>query len=280
MIDKDFKNFISESLKEDIKDGDHTSLSIIHKNSQSNANLLIKDEGIIAGIELAIMIFKEVDPDLAIKIFKKDGEKVKNGDVAFSVKGSSMSILKSERLVLNCMQHMSSIATKTNYLNSLIKNKKTKLLDTRKTIPLNRKLQKWAVRIGGGNNHRMGLYDMIMIKDNHIDIAKGIENAISLSQDYLYKKDKKLKIIVEARNLNEVKEIIKIGGVDRILLDNFNFENTKKAVELVRGKYKLESSGNITVKTIEKYADCGVDYISVGNLTTAINTFDLSLKII
>ena len=217
MIDKDFKNFISESLKEDIKDGDHTSLSIINKNSQGRANLLIKDKGIIAGIELAIMIFKEVDPDLVIEVFKKDGERVINGDIALSIKGNSISILKSERLVLNCMQHMSSIATKTNYLNSLIKNKKTKLLDTRKTIPLNRKLQKSAV---------------------------------------------------------------KIGGVNRILLDNFNFKNTKKAVELVRGKYKLESSGNITVKTIEKYADCGVDYISVGNLTTAINTFDLSLKII
>ena len=280
MTDKDFEKFITDSLSEDVGDGDHTSLSSIPIQATNRAHLLVKDEGIIAGIELAKMIFRKVDSNLKVETFLKDGDKVKFGDIAFIVEGNSISILTAERLVLNCMQHMSAIATKTTYLNSLISDTDCKLLDTRKTTPLNRKLEKWAVKIGGGLNHRFGLYDMIMIKDNHIDFAGGIPQAIQKTKSYLVESKKNLEIIVEARSLVEVNEILKEGGVKRILLDNFDYETTKKAVVIIGEKCQTESSGGITEKTILEYAKCGVDFISVGALTHSILNFDLSLKAI
>ena len=280
MTDKDFEKFITDSLSEDVGDGDHTSLSSIPKQATNRAHLLVKDEGIIAGIELAKMIFRKVDSNLKVETFLKDGDKVKFGDIAFIVEGNSISILTAERLALNCMQHMSAIATKTTYLNSLISDTDCKLLDTRKTTPLNRKLEKWAVKIGGGVNHRFGLYDMIMIKDNHIDFAGGIPQAIQKTKSYLVESKKNLEIIVEARSLVEVNEILKEGGVKRILLDNFDYETTKKAVVIIGEKCQTESSGGITEKTILEYAKCGVDFISVGALTHSILNFDLSLKAI
>ena len=280
MTDKYFEKFITDSLSEDVGDGDHTSLSSIPKQATNRAHLLVKDEGIIAGIELAKMIFRKVDSNLKVETFLKDGDKVKFGDIAFIVEGNSISILTAERLVLNCMQHMSAIATKTTYLNSLISDTDCKLLDTRKTTPLNRKLEKWAVKIGGGVNHRFGLYDMIMIKDNHIDFAGGIPQAIQKTKSYLVESKKNLEIIVEARSLVEVNEILKEGGVKRILLDNFDYETTKKAVVIIGEKCQTESSGGITEKTILEYAKCGVDFVSVGALTHSILNFDLSLKAI
>jgi nicotinate-nucleotide pyrophosphorylase (carboxylating) len=280
MTDKDFEKFITDSLSEDVGDGDHSSLASIPKLSTNRAHLLVKDEGIIAGIELAKMIFRKVDNNLKVETFLKDGDKVKFGDIAFIVTGNSISILTAERLALNCMQHMSAIATKTTYLNSLISDTNCKLLDTRKTTPLNRKIEKWAVNIGGGVNHRFGLYDMIMIKDNHIDFAGGITAAIQKTKQYLKENNKNLEIIVEARGLEEVYEILKEGGVKRILLDNFDYETTKKAVEIIGNKCQTESSGGITEVTISEYAKCGVDFISVGALTHSVLNFDLSLKAI
>jgi len=280
MIEKDLNNFIKNALIEDVGDGDHSSLASIPKDATSKAHLLVKDNGIIAGIELAQMIFKEVDKTLTIEQFLQDGDKVKFGDIAFIVKGNSISILTAERLVLNCMQHMSAIATKTAYLNSLISDTKCKLLDTRKTTPLNRTIEKWAVKIGGGVNHRFGLYDMIMIKDNHIDFAGGIAKAIQKTKKYLSDNNKDLEIIVEARNLDEVNQILNEGGIQRILLDNFDYKTTKKAVAIIGDKCKTESSGGITEDTIAEYAKCGVDFISVGALTHSVLNFDLSLKAI
>ena len=280
MIVKDLKKFIQNALIEDIGDGDHTSLACIPSNATSQAHLLVKDNGIIAGIELAKMIFKEVDSSLKIEQLLKDGDKVKFGDIAFIAKGNSISILTGERLALNCMQHMSAIATKTAYLNTLIAETNCKLLDTRKTTPLNRTIEKWAVRIGAGENHRFGLYDMIMIKDNHIDFAGGITSVIQKTKQYLKENNKNLEIIVEARGLEEVNEILKEGGVKRILLDNFDYETTKKAVEIIGNKCQTESSGGITEVTISEYAKCGVDFISVGALTHSVLNFDLSLKAI
>ena len=280
MTDKDFEKFITDSLSEDVGDGDHTSLASIPIDATNRAHLLIKDTGIIAGIELAKMIFRKVDSTLKVEIFLKDGDKVKYGDIAFLVEGNSISILTAERLVLNCMQHMSAIATKTTYLNSLISDTNCKLLDTRKTTPLNRKLEKWAVKIGGGVNHRFGLYDMIMIKDNHIDFAGGITKAIQKTKKYLFQHNKNLEIIVEARSLEEVKEILNEGGIKRILLDNFNYKTTKEAVKIIGKKCQTESSGGITEETISEYAKCGVDFISVGALTHSVLNFDLSLKAI
>ncbi|MDG2060164.1 MAG: carboxylating nicotinate-nucleotide diphosphorylase [Flavobacteriales bacterium] len=280
MRDKDFEKFITNSLAEDLGDGDHSSLASIPTDATNKAHLLVKDEGIIAGVELARMIFKKVDSSLKIKTILTDGDIVKVGDIAFIVEGNSISILTAERLVLNCMQHMSAIATKTNYLNSLISNTKTKLLDTRKTTPLNRKLEKWAVKIGGGVNHRFGLFDMIMIKDNHIDFAGGITTAIQKTKQYLAENNKNLDIIVEARNIDEVNEILKTTGVKRILLDNFDYETTKKAVEIIGNTCQTESSGGITEETIAEYAKCGVDFISAGALTHSVINFDLSLKAI
>ncbi len=280
MIDIELEKFIKESLKEDIKDGDHTTLACIDKNTTNSAELIAKDNGVIAGIELALLIFNEVDKKLDIKTKYNDGDAVRNGDVIMTITGNSHSILTAERLVLNCMQKMSAIASKTRHICNLISETNAKVLDTRKTTPLNRKIQKWAVKIGGGENHRNGLYDMIMIKDNHIDFSKGITNAIKKTKDYVEKKNKTLDIIVETRNINEVKEVIKEGGIRRILLDNFNYTDTRKAVKIIGNKFETESSGGIDESNILEYAKCGVDYISLGSLTHTIKNFDLSLKAI
>lgn len=269
---------IKLAFDEDIKDGDHSSLSCIPNNKMGKAQLIVKDQGIIAGIELAEWIFESIDPTLFMEIKVKDGDKVKKGDIAFSVKGRSISILTAERLVLNCMQRMSAIATKTKDYMELVKGTKTTILDTRKTTPGIRILEKWAVKIGGGDNHRFGLYDMIMLKDNHIDYAGGITKAIDKAKKYLKEKNLNLKIEVEARDLNEVKEIMTTKGVHRIMLDNFTPKDTIKAVKLINGKFETESSGGITSSTIRTYAECGVDFISVGALTHSIYNMDLSLK--
>ena len=279
MFKQELRKFIKNALIEDLGDGDHSSLGSIPHDSISKAQLIIKDEGIIAGIELAEMIFKEVDNTLKINKKITDGEKVNNDDIAFTVEGNCISILSAERLVLNCMQHMSAIATKTNYLNSLISHTKCRLLDTRKTTPLNRIIEKWAVKIGGGINHRYGLYDMIMIKDNHIDFAGGVTQAIRKTKHYIEQIGKNLDIIVEARNINEVNQILK-EDVKRILLDNFDYIETKKAVAIIGNKCETESSGGITEKNIAKYANCGINFISVGALTHSLPNFDLSLKAI
>ncbi len=276
----ELKKFITNALKEDVGDGDHTSLASIPKGAKSKAQLLVKDNGIIAGIKLGKMIFNQVDSSLKIKQNLNDGDRVKFGDIAFVVEGNSISILTAERLVLNCMQHMSAIASKTAYLNSLISRTNCKLLDTRKTTPLNRTIEKWAVKIGGGENHRFGLFDMIMIKDNHIDFAGGIPEAILKTKKYLKEKNKNLEIIVEARSIDEVNQILTEGGIKRILLDNFDYETTKEAVAIIAGRCQTESSGGITEKTISEYAKCGVDFISVGALTHTVLNFDLSLKAI
>ena len=269
---------IKLAFDEDIKDGDHSSLSCIPNNKMGKAQLIVKDQGIIAGIELAEWIFESIDPSLFMEIKMKDGDKVKKGDIAFTVKGYSISILTAERLVLNCMQRMSAIATKTRDYVKLVKGTKTTILDTRKTTPGIRILEKWAVKIGGGDNHRFGLYDMIMLKDNHIDYAGGITKAIDKAKKYLKEKNLNLKIEVEARDLNEVKEIMTTIGVHRIMLDNFTPKDTIEAVKLINGKFETESSGGITSSTIRTYAECGVDFISVGALTHSIYNMDLSLK--
>ena len=274
----DLNKFIDNALKEDVGDGDHTSLATIPSNSKGKAQLLVKEDGIIAGVSLAKMIFKRVDKNLTVKTVINDGTPIKNGDIVFFVEGHAQSILKAERLVLNCMQRMSGIATKTNRLVTLCKGTKTKVIDTRKTTPLLRSFEKWAVIIGGGNNHRFGLYDMILIKDNHVDYAGGIKQAMDAANNYLKKKRKKLKIEVEARNIEEVKEVIKTGGIHRIMLDNFTPVQLKEALVLLNGKYETEASGGITEENIRQYAECGVDYISVGALTHSVKSLDLSLK--
>ena len=269
---------IQNGIREDIGSGDYSSLACIPEKANGKAKLLVKDKGIIAGVAFAKMIFENVDPTLQVETFIKDGAKVKQGDIVFHVFGSSQSILKAERLVLNSMQRMSAIATKTNQYVQLLENTKTKILDTRKTTPGFRACEKWAVKIGGGENHRFALYDMIMLKDNHNDFAGGITQAITKTKEYLKFHNLDLKIIVEARNLYEIQEILKNEGVFRILIDNFNFEDTKKAVALIGDKCLTESSGNINEKTIRSYADCGVDYISSGALTHSVYNMDLSLK--
>lgn len=269
---------IQNAIREDVGDGDHSSLACIPANAQGKAKLLVKDEGIIAGVEFAKMVFHYVDANMQVETFINDGEKVKYGDVVFHVTGASQSILKAERLVLNSMQRMSAIATKTRKYVDLLEGTNTKVLDTRKTTPGFRACEKWAVKIGGGENHRFALYDMIMLKDNHNDFAGGITNAINKTKEYLKANNKDLKIIVEARNLNEIKEILQNDGVYRILIDNFNFDDTKKAVELIGNQCLTESSGNINEKTIRQYAECGVNYISSGALTHSVYNMDLSLK--
>ncbi|AEM69090.1 nicotinate-nucleotide pyrophosphorylase [Allomuricauda ruestringensis DSM 13258] len=269
---------IANAVREDVGDGDHSSLACIPASAQGKAKLLVKDEGTLAGVEFAKKVFNYVDPDLTMEILLEDGAAVKYGDIAFYVAGSSQNILKAERLVLNAMQRMSAIATKTQDFVSILDGTETKILDTRKTTPGIRALEKWAVKIGGGENHRFALYDMIMLKDNHIDFAGGITKAIQKTQDYLKEKEKKLKIIVEARNLDEVDEILKSDGAYRILLDNFDYEQTREAVKRIGGKCLTESSGGITEDTIRKYAECGVDYISSGALTHSVYNMDLSLK--
>ena len=271
---------ISNAIREDVGDGDHSSLACIPASAQGKAKLLVKDEGIIAGVEFAKMIFHYVDKDMKVKTFINDGERVKYGDVVFHVSGSSQSILKAERLVLNSMQRMSAIATKTKMFVDLLEGTKTKILDTRKTTPGIRAIEKLAVKIGGGENHRFALYDMIMLKDNHNDFAGGIPQAIAKTKQYLIDNNKDLKIIVEARNLDEVQQILDSGGVYRILLDNFDYETTKKAVVMIGNQCLTESSGNINEKTIRHYAECGVNYISSGALTHSVYNLDLSLKAI
>lgn len=276
----ELKILIANAIREDVGDGDHSSLACIPISAQGKAKLLVKDEGIIAGVEFAKMIFHYVDPDLIIETFIADGSPVKFGDVVFHVSGSSQSILKAERMVLNSMQRMSAIATKTNSYVKLLEGTQTKILDTRKTTPGFRVAEKWAVKLGGGENHRFALYDMVMLKDNHIDFAGGITLAIAKTKAYLKENNRDLKIIVEARNMDEVKEIVGCGGVYRILLDNFDYEMTREAVAFIGDKFLTESSGNINEETLRKYAECGVNYISSGALTHSIYNMDLSLKAI
>ncbi|CAL2108615.1 putative nicotinate-nucleotide pyrophosphorylase (carboxylating) [Tenacibaculum sp. 190524A02b] len=277
-FNKELDLIITNAIREDIGDGDHTSLSCIPANAEGKAKLLVKDEGVIAGVEFAKKVFDYVDKDLKVETLIEDGQAVKYGDIVFYVTGKSQSILQAERLVLNAMQRMSAIATKTRFFADLLKGTQTKVLDTRKTTPGIRALEKWAVKIGGGENHRFALYDMVMIKDNHIDFAGGITQAITKTKAYLAEKKLDIKIIVEARNLEEIKEILSNEGVYRILIDNFNYEDTRKAVELIGDTCLTESSGGINEKTIREYAECGVDFISSGALTHSVYNMDLSLK--
>ena len=271
---------IELAFAEDIGDGDHSTLSCIPDTAMGKSKLLIKEEGILAGVEAAKSVFKKFDPDLHIEIFIKDGMAVKPGDIAFTVEGKVQSLLQTERLVLNIMQRMSGIATTTHKYVKLLEGTKTRVLDTRKTTPGMRMLEKQAVKIGGGENHRIGLFDMILLKDNHVDFAGGIENAVRRAQAYLKEKNKKLKIEVEVRNLDELRQALAVGGVDRIMLDNFSVENTREAVKIVDGRVEIESSGGITEKTIRDYAECGVDFISVGALTHSVKSLDMSFKAI
>ncbi|UAB75465.1 carboxylating nicotinate-nucleotide diphosphorylase [Mesoflavibacter sp. SCSIO 43206] len=277
-FDKEIELIITNAIREDVGDGDHSSLACIPASAEGKAKLLVKDEGIIAGVEFAKKVFHYVDPNMKIETLIEDGSHVKYGDIVFYVSGASQSILKAERLVLNAMQRMSAIATKTREFVDLLEGTGTKVLDTRKTTPGIRALEKWAVKIGGGENHRFALYDMIMLKDNHIDFAGGITKAIDQTKQYLKETNRDLKIIVEARDLNEIKEILKSDGVYRILIDNFNYEDTREAVKLIGDKCLTESSGGINENTIREYALCGVDYISSGALTHSVYNKDLSLK--
>ena len=269
---------IINALKEDIGDGDHTSLSTIPENEEGNVELISKDTGIVAGVEVAEMVFNEVDNTLKITRLIKDGSKIVPGDIILMVEGKSRSLLMAERTALNFIQRMSGIATATNKLVQKLKGLNTQLLDTRKTTPCNRVIEKLAVRLGGGTNHRFGLFDMIMIKDNHVDFANGIENAINATSKYLKENHRNLKIEIEVRNFEELDKVLKTGGIDRIMLDNFTPADLAKAVKIINGKYETEASGGITSNTIRAYAESGVDYISVGALTHHISSLDLSLK--
>ena len=275
-------DFIDQLIRlafaEDIGDGDHTTLSSIPESAMGKSQLIVKEDGVIAGIEVALRIFNHFDPTLKVTVFINDGAEVKVGDIAFVVEGKVRSILQTERLVLNVMQRMSGIATTTRRYAKRLEGTKTRVLDTRKTTPGMRMLEKEAVRIGGGVNHRIGLFDMILLKDNHVDFAGGIEKAISGAKKYLREKGKDLKIEIEVRTFDEINEVLSIGEVDRIMLDNFTPENTRKAVELIGGKYEIESSGGITFETLRDYAECGVDFISVGALTHSVKSLDMSLK--
>ncbi len=277
-FNKEIDLIITNAIREDVGDGDHSSLACIPESITGKAKLLVKDEGILAGVEFAKRVFNYVDPNMKVEVLLEDGSRVKYGDIAFYVSGSSQSILKAERLVLNAMQRMSAIATKTNHFVTLLEGTGTKILDTRKTTPGIRALEKWAVKIGGGENHRFALYDMVMLKDNHIDFAGGITKAIEKTKQYLSNQNLDLKIIVEARNLNEIKEILQTPGVYRILIDNFNYEDTREAVKLIGDSCLTESSGGINEETVRNYAECGVDYISSGALTHSVYNLDLSLK--
>ena len=270
--------FIKNAIAEDLGDGDHTSLSTIPAGTTGKAKLLIKEDGILAGVELALEIFKQVDAGLQTAVFINDGAEVKYGDIAFTVEGSSHAILLAERLVLNCMQRMSGIATKTNRIVKLLESYSTKLLDTRKTTPGLRYLEKWAVRIGGGVNHRIGLYDMILIKDNHVDYAGGIASAITAANKYITEKGKQLEIEIEVRNLEELNQVLAKGMVNRIMLDNFSFDDLRQAVKLIDHNYVTEASGGIVEENITDYAACGVDFISMGALTHSVKSLDMSLK--
>lgn len=274
------EEIISQALKEDLGDGDHSSLSSIPSTATGSAILIAKETGIVAGIDIARKVFEAVDPKIDFQALVKDGDRIEPGDMIFGIEGKSISILSAERTALNFMQRMSGIATRTNQLVRMLDGLNTKLLDTRKTTPLMRELEKYSVKIGGGENHRFGLYDMIMLKDNHIDFAGGITKAIKNANDYLKNNSKKLKIEIETRNLEEVEEVLKTGGVQRIMFDNFSPELMREAVKLVNKKYETEASGGITEATLRTYAETGVDYISVGALTHHIKSLDLSLKAI
>lgn len=271
-------DFIQLALTEDVGTGDHSSLGSIPAGRQGQAQLIIKEDGIIAGLQLAELIFKQYDPSLNVEILLKDGDKVNYGQIGLKVRGAAASILTTERLVLNCMQRMSGIATKTYELNQLIAHTKAKLMDTRKTTPNFRLMEKWAVVLGGGINHRFALYDMVMLKDNHIDFAGGIKNAILSTKKYLASNHLDLKIEVETRNLGELNEVLETGGIDYILLDNMDYPTMREAVRLVNGRYPLEASGGITEENLKDVAECGVDYISVGALTHQVKSIDISLK--
>lgn len=270
--------FIQSALQEDVGDGDHSSLAAIPADAQKQARLLVKDNGILAGVEVAQLVCQAVDPSLTVEVLLPDGATVKHGDVAFTVSGRAQAILTAERLLLNCMQRMSGIATYAHYLTGLISGTKARLLDTRKTTPNFRMMEKWAVVIGGGLNHRYGLFDMIMLKDNHVDYAGGIRQAITATHEYLQKHNKQLRIVIETRNLNEVQEALDTGGIDRIMLDNMSPAQMREAVALINGRFESEASGGITEATIAEVAATGVDYISVGALTHSIRSLDLSLK--
>ncbi|MCL1868081.1 MAG: carboxylating nicotinate-nucleotide diphosphorylase [Paludibacter sp.] len=274
----DYKQFIPLWFAEDIGDGDHTTLSSIPADAVGKSRLIIKDNGILAGVEVAREIFNSFDPSLQMTVYKHDGDEVKYGDIAFVVEGKVRSLLQTERLMLNIMQRMSGIATRTNEYLKRLEGTKTQVLDTRKTTPGLRLLEKEAVRIGGGTNHRIGLFDMILLKDNHVDFAGGIKNAIENARKYLKEKGKNLKIEIEVRNLDELQQALDCGGVDRIMFDNFTPELTRKAVEMVGGRCETESSGGITLETLRQYAECGVDYISVGALTHSVKSLDMSFK--
>lgn len=276
----DLDKIIDQALIEDIGDGDHTSMATIPAFAQGKVQLLIKEDGILAGVNVAKKVFEKVDTNTKFIIFINDGAKVKKGDIVFRAEGKSISLLSAERLALNFMQRMCGIATFTNKYILKLDGLKTKILDTRKTTPVLRELEKYAVKIGGGENHRLGLYDMIMIKDNHIDFAGGIKQAIESTHKYLQQKEKKLKIEIEVRNFNELKQVLNYGGIDRIMLDNFKPSDLKKAVEIINSKYETEASGGITLETIREYAESGVDYISVGALTHHIKSLDMSLQVI
>ena len=279
-MNKYIDKLIDLAIDEDIGDGDHSSLSSIPDSEKGKVHLLVKEDGILAGVEITKMVLQKIDKDLKIDVFIEDGSQIKPGDIAFNISGRVISILQAERLLLNFMQRMSGIATQTAMYADLIKDLPTKVLDTRKTTPGLRHIEKMAVKIGGGMNHRMGLYDMIMLKDNHNDFAGGITKAINKVKAYLKEKNKTIPIEIEVRNLNELEEVLKIGNIDRIMLDNFSVEDTKKAVKKINGKYETESSGGITLETLRSYAECGVDFISVGALTHQIKSLDLSLKAI
>lgn len=272
------EEIIDNALREDIGEGDHSTLACVPENALGKARLIVKDDGVLAGVELAEMIFKRFDPSLRINVMIKDGTQVKKGDVAFTVEGLSRSILSTERLVLNFMQRMSGVASQTARICALIEGTGTKLLDTRKTTPGIRYLEKWAVRIGGGYNHRFALYDMIMLKDNHVDYAGGITNAIKRTHDYLTLNKKDLKIEVEVRNESELREVLSVGGVDRIMLDNFSPEEIKRVLPIIPSTFETEASGGITEANIRAYAETGIQYISVGALTHSVKSLDMSLK--
>ncbi len=274
----DLEDFIERAFSEDLGDGDHSTLASIPQEAEQSAYLIIKEDGVIAGMELAQLIFRKLDPSIELSDAVNDGDHVKRGDVILRLKGKTRAILSGERLFLNCIQRMSGISTRTSKLNDLIKHTNCKLLDTRKTTPNMRMLEKWAVLIGGGVNHRYGLYDMVMLKDNHVDYAGGIANAVEATKAYLKETGKDLKIEVETRNLDEVKQALAVGGVDRIMLDNMSVEEMNQAVIVVNGQSETEASGGITEATIQAIAETGVDYISVGALTHSIKSLDISLK--
>ena len=281
-MEKEYIPYVNElielAIKEDIGDGDHTSLSTIPHDERGRMKLLVKEDGVLAGVEVARMVFKRLDDSVTFEQYIEDGARVKKGDIAFRVEGRLITLLQSERIILNIMQRMSGVATQTAIYVKELEGLKTKVLDTRKTTPGMRVLDKMAVKIGGGENHRMGLFDMILIKDNHVDFAGGIQEAIFRAKEYLKVNNKDLKIEVEVRSLEDIRKVLEVGGIDRIMLDNFDVEKTCEAVKLIGGKYEIESSGGITLKNMREYAECGVDFISVGALTHQIKSLDMSLK--